>query len=394
MICNNCRIIPPKWGINRKTINIPLNHHLPLLQPDTLRQLILKYHEPGSLNQGSQKQTNQLEFRHALSFIRQWRGGDEFFEFNTSGSTGQPKTIRIERWKMELSAQRTIDALGLSENMTALLCMSPAFIGGAMMIVRALMARMNLTIVPAARQPFEQLTVPFDFTAMVPMQLSELLESGTKEQLQYLDNAQHLLLGGAGVSNKLLKKIESLKTTCWSTYGMTETVSHIALKQLNGSSPDKNFKVLNGVRIKTGDKGQLCIRDRITNDQWLETNDMVDIINEKEFVWLGRLDNVINTGGVKVMTDKVEMGVEIVMQEAFPNSRYFIAGTPSETYGTVVTLFLEHNSLLDDIDLLEKIKKESPLSKYEFPKRLVILKSFPETDSGKIDKQRILKSQS
>lgn len=346
------------------------------------------------MNHGFLNKSDGFNFDYAIQFIERWQAGDEFFEFNTSGSTGQPKTIRLERWKMELSATRTIDALGLSENMTALVCMSPQFIGGAMMIVRALTARMNLIIVPATRQPFEHLTAPFDFSAMVPMQLSQLLESGTKEQLQLLDTAKHIILGGAGVSTALVKKIAPLSATYWSTYGMTETVSHIALKQLNGSSPASTFSVLDGVSIKTGHEGQLCICDKITDNLWLETNDVVDIINEHEFVWLGRLDNVINTGGVKVMAEKVELGIEKLMQQAFPHCKYFIAGMPDETFGSAVTLFLEHGSFVGEKYLLEKIKKESPLSKYEFPKRLVILKSFPETDSGKIDKQNIFKSQS
>lgn len=337
---------------------------------------------------------DELDFGQALSIIRRWQSGDQIFEFNTSGSTGQPKTVRLERWKMELSAHRTIAALGLSENMTALLCMSPQFIGGAMMIVRALVGRMNLIIVPPARQPFEQLTQAFDFTAMVPMQLSELLKSGTPAQLQLLQESHHVLLGGAGISNDLLDQIMPLRATCWSTYGMTETVSHIALRKLNGDSPTKSFQVLDNIKIKTGDLDQLIICDKITDDQWLETNDVVDIISEKEFVWLGRLDNVINTGGIKVTAEKIELGIEKALRELYPDCRYFIAGMPEDTYGTVVTLFLEWSSHIDEAGLLEKIRKKSPLFKYEFPKRLVVLEAFPEIPSGKIDKQQILKSHS
>lgn len=358
-----------------------------------MSQLTVKHSQLKYLDELLADKVDHSTFEDALYLIKKWQNGDQVFSFNTSGSTGKPKNIEVPRWKMELSAKRTIAALGLSENMTAVLCMSPKFIGGAMMIIRALVAKMNLIIVPPSRHPLENITEPFDFIAMVPMQLTELLKSGSDDQLRLLHKAKHVLLGGAGVSNNLIYQLQPLTTQYWSTYGMTETISHIALRRLNGPTASDHFEILDGIEIKTGSEGQLLIRDKITDDQWLKTNDVVEMVGPKQFRWIGRLDNVINTGGVKVMAETVEEGIEKVIHSVFPNCRYFISGTPGSIYGSVVTLFLEVETEVNPTKLLEKIKKRSPLNKYEFPKKVISLKVFPETASGKIDKQLILKNQ-
>ena len=356
-----------------------------------LSELKLKYDQLTTIDELIDPKVSQPEFEAAARLIRRWLDGDQLFSFNTSGSTGSPKQIIHQRWKMELSAQRTIDTLGLSENMTALVCMSPQFIGGAMMIIRAHNEKMDLVIVPASRQPLEGLTSTFDITAMVPMQMAALLRSGSSDALQMLQNAQHVLLGGAGVTDELSAQLQTIHPRCWSTYGMTETVSHIALRQLNGPDASPFFTTMAGTKIKSGNQGQLLIRDKITDDQWLSTNDLVDIINDEQFRWLGRLDNVINSGGIKIMAEKVESDIEAAMKQLAPGLRYFIAGLPDAIYGSRVTLFLESSSTHDEPALLTGIRQLSALPKYELPKRLVILNSFPETASGKIDKQSILK---
>lgn len=357
-----------------------------------MNELKLKYDQLDHLDELIDDKVDHPELASAIDLIRQWHNGHQRFTFQTSGSTGQPKQIVLERWKMELSAQRTIDALDLSEHSTALVCMSPKFIGGAMMVIRALMAKMNITIVPPARQPLEGLSSPFDFTAMVPMQLANVLKHGSDAEVALLNKAQHVLLGGAGVTSDLAGQLNELSPQCWSTYGMTETVSHIALRRLNGREASPYFTTMAGISIKSGHDGQLLIRDKITDDQWLSTNDLVEIVSPDRFIWLGRLDHVINTGGIKVMAEKVEAGIASAMKTLFPGARYFVAGLPDSIYGSVITLFLENASASDEAYLLDEIKKLSSLPKYEFPKRLVILKSFPETASGKIDKQSILKS--
>ena len=330
-------------------------------------------------------------FNSAVSLIHSWQSGVESYSFNTSGSTGSPKSIVIPRWKMELSAKRTIGTLDLKAGQTALLCMSPDFIGGAMMIVRALLTKMHLIIATPDKNPLKDVSEPFHFTAMVPMQLMELLRSKNEAQIDLLNKAEHILLGGSALSSALEGSLNLIRPICWSTYGMTETVSHIALRQLNGVRANPYFRVLRDVKIKTGKQQQLCIKDTITDDRWLQTNDIVELLSPSTFRWLGRLDSVINSGGIKVHAEAVESSISSLMQLWLPESRYFITGTSDATYTQVVTLVIESTPDLSGSEMIRRIKESGQLSKYETPKRVLFLEKFPETGSGKIDKQRIIK---
>lgn len=356
-----------------------------------MRQLILKYKEDYSRDISlAEASADDMVFGDALSLIHSWLRDQQNFVFHTSGSTGVPKTITVPRWKMELSANRTIKALQLQENQTALLCMNPNFIGGAMMIVRALMAKMNLIIVAPAKNPLQFVNEHFDFTAMVPMQLVEILNTQNRRTLDLIDKSQNILLGGAAVSASLENQARELKPTIWSTYGMTETISHIALRRLNGDRASSDFHALDDIEISLGNSDKLRIKDKITDDKWLETNDIVELTSKSSFKWLGRLDNVINTGGIKVFAESVERAIVPTVASSSASSRYFVSGLKDPTYGQIVTLFLESESELDEEKLLSDIRINSGLSKYETPKRIVFLKAFPETPSGKIDKQKII----
>ncbi|MEM8895504.1 MAG: AMP-binding protein [Bacteroidota bacterium] len=356
-----------------------------------MRQLILKYKEDYSSDISlTEASADDMVFGDALSLIHSWQRDQQNFVFQTSGSTGVPKTISVPRWKMELSANRTIKALQLDENQTALLCMNPSFIGGAMMIVRALTAKMNLLIVAPAKNPLQFVNEHFDFTAMVPMQLVEILNARNRRTLELLNKSQNILLGGAAVSASLENQVSRLKPTIWSTYGMTETISHIALRRLNGDQTSSDFHALDDIKISLGLSGNLRVKDKITDDKWLETNDIVELTSKSSFKWLGRLDNVINTGGIKVFAESVERAITPTVESLNISNRYFVSGLKDPTYGEMVTLFLESESEVDEEKLLNDILANSGLSKYETPKRIVILKDFPETASGKIDKQKII----
>ncbi len=330
-------------------------------------------------------------FNSAVSLIHSWQSGVESYSFKTSGSTGSPKSVVIPRWKMELSAKRTIGTLDLKAGQVALLCMSPDFIGGAMMIVRALLARMDLIVTAPDKNPLKYVSESFHFTAMVPMQFMELLRSKNEGHTYLLNKAEHILLGGSALPSTLESSLNQDRPICWSTYGMTETVSHIALRQLNGAMVKSHFRVLSGIKIKTGKQQQLFIKDAITDDRWLETNDIVELLSPSSFRWLGRLDNVINSGGIKVHAESVESSISSLMQFWLPESRYFITGTSDPTYTQVVTLIIESTPDLSESEIIHRIKESGQLSKYESPKRVLFLEKFPETGSGKIDKQRIIK---
>jgi O-succinylbenzoic acid--CoA ligase len=321
-----------------------------------------------------------------LDFCRQWLNGTQDVALHTSGSTGQPQPVLMKRHQLEASARRTGDYFDLGPGDRMLVCLNCEFVGGMMMLVRGFERRMHLTIVephadPLALVPTE---AKFDFASFVPLQLRAVLAAGHAERLNQM---KAILVGGAAVDASLAKQIRQLTVPVYLTYGMTETASHIALRRLNGPKPTTAYQVLPGIHVAQDARGCLTVRADVTDDQLITTNDRIKLLDAHTFEWLGRVDFVINSGGVKVQAEKVEQVLEVALAElGLPGRRVFIAGRPDERLGEQVTAYLEGEPLPEpqQQQLMSLLRKR--LGKYERPRELVYVPQFQTTASGKLNR--------
>lgn len=311
-------------------------------------------------------------------FLTKWFSKNDFLEVSTSGSTGKPKLIKLKKEFMINSAIATGSYLNLPEKTTALLCMSTDFIAGKMMLVRALVLGWELDVVLPVSNPLACLNKTFDFSAMVPMQL--------QNSLTEIYKVKKLIVGGGVVSKELEKQMQLIPTEVFATFGMTETITHIALKRLNHFG-DKNlsevdnsyYKCLPNVSIKQDNRSCLVIKAFKVSDDEIITNDVVKIISDNEFKWLGRIDNVINSGGIKLHPELIEKKLSQLISQ-----RFFITGVPDKVLGEKLILIIE--GIKSELNF----KKLVGLSKYEIPKEIYYVNRFIETRSGKIQRDKTL----
>jgi o-succinylbenzoate---CoA ligase len=327
-------------------------------------------------------------FQSVIDFVTKWQSGIEVFEVSTSGSTGIPKLIKIKRKQMIASAQLTISTFGLEKQDHLLCCLNINFIAGKMMLVRAMELGARLIVVEPNTNPFLGInqTYTFDFAALVPMQIQAILENETtKNYLEKLSCLKNIIIGGAQINNKVLKEIEKLQINCFATYGMTETVSHIAIMPLNGKNKSDFFQVLHGIKVQVNTRNCLSISGLCTDNIWVNTNDIVELENGNSFKLIGRANRVVNSGGIKLYLDILEKEIENTVFGYFQKQvKYFLCGLDDETLGEKLILVVEAEN--PEINTTcQDIFKNSILSKYKIPKMVVFLPKFVITDSGKID---------
>ncbi len=333
----------------------------------------------------------------ALTFSRAWLSGQTEFMLHTSGSTGTPKPIALTRAQMRASAHLTGQTLGLRTGDAALVCLNIHYIAGVMMLVRGLELGLPMTIVEPTGNPladFDPATSRFAFTALVPLQLQAILMD-TPDKLSILNGMKAILVGGAATSPALERALQVVTAPVYATYGMTETVSHIALRRLNGPTPSAVFTALDGVRLGTDERGCLHITSAATNFARVQTNDVVDLIDATHFRVVGRADTVINSGGVKIQPEAVERVIQDVLAQVEPESngavpRLFVAGLPDERLGQRVVAFLENRPVRPDqwAAVLEQIRRQ--IGPYAVVKDVIVVDRFAETPTGKIDRTRTI----
>lgn len=332
---------------------------------------------------------NSIE-NSALSFSQLWLSNTSTFIQRSSGSTGTPSLHKIQRFQMQESAASTIKTLGLQAGDTALLSISADFIGGKMMIVRALEHGINLIVGEVSSGPLSSLKKDrqIDFFSFVPYQLSKLLEVQTEGSIEVLNNAKAIILGGAPVSETLAQSINKLiKAPVYSTYGMTETVSHVALKRINGTE-DNYFIALDGITFSQDHRNCLVIHaPHITGVDALHSNDVVRLINKNHFQWLGRYDFVINSGGIKLHPEQIELKIEKLLKAEGILNEFFVFGQADEKLGSRLSLIIESAF---DKDLIKQILKNG-LSPYEIPRAIFESAGFIKTKSDKLDRKATLK---
>ena len=318
--------------------------------------------------------------RDVCIFILEWMDSTDSVLAKTSGSTGFPKAIVLSKQKMLNSAKQTGDFFNFKEGQSALLCLSANYIAGKMMIVRAILWQLNLILVDPNGNPLENLNTKVDFAAMVPLQLVNSLNS--PDRIELITN---LLIGGGAVDTKLETKIQNLTTNCFSSYGMTETVSHVAIKSLNGSSKSCYFKGLGDVLFSVDKRNCLKITAPHVLSSPIVTNDVVDLITEKQFVWLGRYDNVVNSGGIKLFPETIEKKLQGVISAPF-----FLTSLPDEKLGQKLVLLVE-NPIAKEKDKVELQKKiKGLLDKLEQARAIFFIKEFIRTPNGKLKRKATL----
>ena len=319
-----------------------------------------------------------------MAFIDEWNNDSAYVEVKTSGSTGEPKRMLVEKRRMLNSARITCDFLGLKPGDTALLCMSTDYIAGKMMVVRSIERDLKLIEVEPCGHPldikhltlnikhsqFSIFNFQFDFAAMVPMQVYNSLQ--VPEEKERLMAIRHLIIGGGAIDEAMEAELRTFPHAVWSTYGMTETLSHIALRRISGPEASEWYMPFPTVKLSTTDEGCLVIDAPEVCAQTLTTNDIVELKSDGRFRIRGRKDNVICSGGIKIQIEEVEQTLKKYMRVP-----YIISKRKDEKFGEIVVLLTEG----DTAEAQTICEQELP--KYHQPKVYLHVNQIPLTETGK-----------
>jgi o-succinylbenzoate---CoA ligase len=314
-----------------------------------------------------------------FSFLRDWVNDAEEITAKTSGSTGHPKLIQLEKKAMLASAGLTCDYFGLQPMDRALLCLSVDYIAGKMMLVRAMERGLHLIAVSPQGCPLSNIIEKVKFSAMVPLQVERCLENDC------LDKTEQLLIGGAALPGRLLNSIRESPTACYISYGMTETMSHVALRRLNGTRASAVYEGLTGIHFSLDPRGCLFIDATPLGIAGIQTNDLCELQDKQHFRWLGRVDFVINSGGIKIIPEQIEL---LLSNEVlYP---FIISSIPHPLLGeqAVMIIETESNETLA-LQLLKKANEVCP--QYHAPKQIFFVPHFIYTSTGKIDRVKTSK---
>ena len=324
-----------------------------------------------------------------MAFIDEWNNDSAYVEVKTSGSTGEPKRMLVEKRRMLNSARITCDFLGLKPGDTALLCMSTDYIAGKMMVVRSIERGLKLIEVPPCGHPldikhltlnikhsqFSIFNFQFDFAAMVPMQVYNSLQ--VPEEKERLMAIRHLIIGGGAIDEAMEAELRTFPHAVWSTYGMTETLSHIALRRISGPEASEWYMPFPTVKLSTTDEGCLVIDAPEVCAQRLTTNDIVELKPDGRFRIRGRKDNVICSGGIKIQIEEVEQILKKYMRVP-----YIISKRKDEKFGEIVVLLTEGDTA-EAQTICEQV-----LPKYHQPKVYLHVNQIPLTETGKPARKR------
>ena len=313
------------------------------------------------------------------TFLLDWLDSRDFIEAVTSGSTGIPKVIQLKKQHMVNSALATGQYLGLMPKNTALLCLPADFIAGKMMLIRSIILGLHLDIIQPSSMPLALTNNDYDFSAMIPLQASKSLYD--------LHRVKKLILGGAAIDNELEHKLQNISTQVYSSYGMTETISHIAMRRVNHSvSQEDTYKALPGVTFFQDDRNCLVISAPNISNHEIITNDIVQLLSNTEFIWLGRLDNVINSAGFKVFPESVERKIKKYIKNEF-----FIIGEADDELGRRAVLYVEGDEK-DYPTLSHDLYMDKEILKYEVPRAIYFVPKFKYTDNHKIKREETVEN--
>lgn len=308
-------------------------------------------------------------------FLEKWFDASPVITVHTSGSTGTPKGLVVRKDRMMQSARLTCEFLNLQAGDTALLCMNLRYIGAMMVVVRSLVAGLNLIVRPASGHPLSDIEEPLRFAAMVPLQVYNTLR--VPEEKARLEQTDILIIGGGAVDDSLEAKMSALPTAVYSTYGMTETLSHIALRCLNGDTASKHYYPFPSVELSLSAESTLVIKAPLICGEVLQTNDIACLYPDGSFTIAGRKDNVINSGGIKIQAEEMEKRLRPFIPVPF-----VVTSVPDPRLGQALTLLIAGQV---DVRELES-KLQTVLDAYHRPRHIFMTESIPQTENGKTDR--------
>ena len=315
-------------------------------------------------------------------FFSEWNNDSDRVLVHTSGSTGKPKPMMVEKKRMLNSARITCDFLGLKPGDTALLCMSLDYIAGKMVVVRSIERHLHLISVSPSGHPLKDINEEITFAAMVPMQVYNTLQ--VPEERERLTHIRHLIIGGGAIDASLEKELRSLpgNIAIWSTYGMTETLSHIALRRINGAEASEWYQPFDSVKISQADEGCLVIEAPLVCAETLVTNDIVEIesyiynkVEKLRFRIKGRKDNVICSGGIKIQIEEVEEFLKPHLEKPF-----MLAKKKDEKFGEIAVLLSEDKGIKKVEATIRRLLSDH---KYWIPREFLHVDHLPLTETGK-----------
>lgn len=314
-------------------------------------------------------------------FLKEWNNDSDKLLVHTSGSTGSPKPLWVEKQRMLASARVTCDFLGLKSGDTALLCMPLDYIAGKMMVVRSIERGLRLISVPPSGHPLATLvgkSVAPVFAAMVPMQVYNSLQ--VPEERKMLREIRHLIIGGGAIEDRLARELRFFPNAVWSTYGMTETLSHIALRRLSSPGASEWYEPFDGVELSLTSDGCLVICAPAVCDHPLVTHDRAELLPSHRsegakvrFRILGRKDNVIDSGGIKIQIEEVEKALRPFLRMPF-----LITKKKDAKFGEAVVLLTEQTDMADMAEICM-----NALPNYWVPRAYIHVEKIPLTETGK-----------
>ncbi|WP_339864036.1 AMP-binding protein [uncultured Algoriphagus sp.] len=324
----------------------------------------------------------------ALKFCNDWFSENESFVQQTSGSTGIPKKIEITRAQMIASAKGTQAFFQTNQSTKLLCCLDSAYIAGKMMLVRAMVWGCQIELTEPKSNPLSGIVAIPDFVAMVPLQVEACLRE--KSSLEKLRAVKNLLIGGAPVGFSLKDELVKNGIEAYQSYGMTETVSHIAVAKIE--EVDLIYRVLPGVEFGVDERNALWVKSASSNNELVKTNDLVELIHQNSFKWLGRADFVINSGGVKLHPELLESKAESTILQFYPTVSFFFFGMKDARLGEKLCLAIESTNINKEVSqqLLKALKKV--MNKYEIPKNTFVISSFSRTNTGKINRPKTIEN--
>lgn len=315
-------------------------------------------------------------------FYREWNNESDTISVRTSGSTGTPKLMLVEKRRMVESAEMTCRFLGLTSRDSALLCMPLKYIAGKMVLVRCLVSGMKLVSVPPSGHPLKNLKEIPSFAAMVPMQVYNTL--AVEEEAEKLKKVRNLIIGGGPVNESLAGGLKDFPNAVWSTYGMTETLSHIAMRRLSGPDRSEYYTPLEGISLSVNDRNCLCISAPKICEGLLHTNDVVEFDESHgRFRVIGRMDNVINSGGIKIQIEDVENAITPLTA-----LRFAVTKQTDRKFGEIVVLAVAGPCTASEMNWLKDIV-EAKLPKYWQPRRYCVVDVIPVTETGKVARKAL-----
>jgi Acyl-CoA synthetases (AMP-forming)/AMP-acid ligases II len=318
----------------------------------------------------------ESSFRRQLYlFLKDWFSDSPALLLHTSGSTGTPKEIIARKEQMLQSAKITCDFFELKKNHKVLLCLPLDYIAGKMMVVRALYAGLDIYPVEPDGHPLAHTDIPFDFAAMVPLQVYNSLQ--VEEERRRLSHIKHLIIGGGGIDEMLEKDLQAFPNAIYSTYGMTETLSHIALRRINGTEAGPYYTPLPGVGLALSGDNTLIVYAPLVADETFITNDIAELRPDGSFRITGRKDNIINTGGIKVHIEEVER-----VLRPYISGNFAITSVPHPKLGEAIVLLVEQT--VDAAAVMNMMEQSLP--RYHHPLHIRTVTAIPLTGNGKTDR--------